>query len=314
MNLPTVVDAWLWPAFIVVVVLLILGDLLLGHKENKIPSQKESLLWSALWVGLSLSFTAWFGYRYGTALGFEFLTGYLVELSLSVDNLFVILLIFKSFKIPANNQHRVLFWGILGAIIFRGILIVVGVDLIHKFDWLMYVFGLFLVFTGLKFVFESDKEKDVTDSALVKTLGRYIPLSTSNSSGRFFLREGGQLKATTLFLALIVIEISDLVFAVDSIPAVLAITRDAFIAFGSNILAILGLRALYFVIAEWVSSLRYLKPGLAVILMFIGIKMLTAGFVHISSWVSLLVIIGVLSTAALTSWYAARAEKDRHSQ
>jgi tellurite resistance protein TerC len=311
MSLHTVsaVDTWLWPAFIGSVLFLLFLDLFVLHKKNEVMSQKQALGWSAFWISLSLMFTAWFTYRYGTTLGTQFLTGYLVEQSLSIDNLFVILLIFQSLKIPQANQHRVLFWGILGAIVFRGILIVVGVDLIHRFDWLMYVFGGILIVTGAKLFFGSDESQDVNDSFAVRVARKFLPLTKKFHGDHFWARENGVLVATPLFLALIVIELSDIIFAVDSIPAVLAITKDAFVAFGSNILAILGLRSLYFVIAEWVSKLKYLKPGLAVILCFIGGKMLLANFYHVPSWVSLLVIIGVLTTAGLTSWYVARQEK-----
>lgn len=314
LSLQTVVDPWLWPAFICAVLFFILLDLFVLHKKDEVMSQKQALGWSAFWIGLSLLFAGWFTFQYGTNLGVQFLTGYLVEQTLSIDNLFVILLIFQSFKIPQANQHRVLFWGIMGAIVFRGILIVIGVDLIHKFDWLMYVFGGILILTGAKFFFESDEKKDVTDSFAVKVAQKFIPLTPRFHGNYFWAREGGKWVATPLFLALIVIEISDIIFAVDSIPAVLAVTNDAFVAFGSNILAILGLRSLYFVIAEWVSQLKYLKPGLAVILCYIGTKMSISNFYHVPSWVSLVVITGVLSTAALTSWYVARQQKRKLSK
>lgn len=308
MNLPTVVDPWLWPAFIGGILFLILLDLFVLHRKAEVMHHKEALMWTGIWTGISLAFSAWFASQYGSALGIQFLTGYVVELSLSIDNLFVILLIFKSFRIPQKDQHRVLFWGIMGAIVFRGVLIIIGVDLIHKFDWLMYVFGGILIVTGLKFFFESDEEKDVADSGIVKFARRLFPVTDGLHGQHFFVIENAVRKATPLFLALVVIELSDIIFAVDSIPAVLAITQDAFVAFGSNILAVMGLRALYFVIAEWVGQLRYLKPGLAVILCFIGGKMLVAEYYHVPSWVSLSVIVGVLATAALTSWYVARVK------
>ncbi len=305
-HLPTVVDPWLWPAFICGVLFLVLLDLFVLHRKAEVMNHKEALLWTGIWTVISLTFSGWFAHEYGSALGLQFLTGYVVEQSLSIDNLFVILLIFKSFRIPQRNQHRVLFWGIMGAIVFRGILIIVGVDLLHKFSWLMYVFGAVLIFTGLKFLFESDEEKGVEDSIAVRWARRILPTTEGLHGEHFFVVENAVRKATPLFLALVVIEISDIIFAVDSIPAVLAVTQDAFVAFGSNILAVLGLRALYFVIAGWVGHLRYLKPGLAVILCFVGAKMIAADWYHIPSWVSLAVIIGVLVTAALTSWYVAR--------
>lgn len=305
-NLPTAVDAWLWPAFIGTILTLLFFDLFVLHRKSEVMSQKQALGWSLFWITLSLIFTGWFASQYGMELGVPFLTGYLVELSLSVDNLFVIFLVFQSLHIPKRYQHRVLFWGILGAVLSRGALIILGVELIHRFEWLMYVFGGILVVTAAKLVVGSDESEEVTESWVVRMARRYLRVSDKPDGDHFFTRENGLLKATPLFLALVVVEISDIIFAVDSIPAVLAITNDAFVAFGSNILAILGLRSLYFVIAEWVSRLRYLKPGLSVILGFIGVKMLISHYYKIPSWVSLLVIVGVLLTAGLTSWYVAR--------
>ncbi|MCC7440217.1 MAG: TerC family protein [Bdellovibrionales bacterium] len=308
-SLLSVADNWLWPAFIGSVVFLILADLAFFHRNKRALHVKEALLLSGFWVALAMGFNGWFAGRYGNEPGLQFLTGYLVELSLSVDNLFVILLIFKSFKIPATHQHRVLFWGIFGAVILRGILIVVGADLIHRFHWIMYIFGAILIFSAGKFLFESDEQKDVTETGFVKFLKRRIPFTDKLHGEHFFALEGGKRKATLLFLALCVIEMTDLVFAVDSIPAVFAVTRDPFIAFASNILAVLGLRAMYFVLSGWVAKFRYLKPGLAVILGFVGIKMLIMEWYKIPSMVSLMVIVGVLVTAGLSSWYVNRMEE-----
>lgn len=308
MHLPTIVDSWMWPSFIGGVLGLIILDLLVFHKSPKELTFKQAAGWSVFWIVLALSYNLWFGFQYGTQLGIEFVTGYLVELSLSVDNLFVMLLIFKAFGVPSKFQHRVLFWGIMGAIVFRGVLIIVGVDLIHKFDWLMFVFGAILIFSGGKLLFESDEEKDVMDSFVVRLFRKFVPMSTTIESERFFTHVEGKKLATPLLLVLALIEVTDIVFAVDSIPAVLAVTKDAFVAFASNILALLGLRSLYFVLADWIGRFRYLKPGLAVILTFVGVKMIIAqafGF-HMPSWISLTVIIGVLLTAGLTSWYVNR--------
>ena len=237
------------------------------------------------------------------------MTGYLVEKSLSVDNLFVILLIFSSFRIPDQYQHRVLFYGVLGAVVLRAFFIILGAQLLHLFHWILYVFGAILVITAIKFLRESDEEMDVKENWSIRFLKRVIPTTTSFNGNHFFLIEDGVRKATPLLLALVVIEVTDLIFAVDSIPAVFAVTQDAFVAFASNILAILGLRALYFVLADWVGKLRYLKPGLAAILGFIGIKMLLLDVFKIPSWISLLVISAILITAALSSWYVARLEE-----
>lgn len=274
-------------------------------------SRKSALIESGIWISVALVFNVWFGVTYGKELGTEFLTGYLVEKSLSVDNLFVILLIFSSFKIPAQYQHRILFYGVLGAIVLRAFFIMVGAQLLHHFHWILYVFGGILVVTAIKFLIESDDKEDVQESWATRLIKRIIPTTSTIEGNHFFVIENGIRKATPLFLALAVIEVTDLIFAVDSIPAVFAVTQDAFVAFASNILAILGLRALYFVLADWVSKLRYLKPGLAAILGFIGVKMLLIDFIKIPSSVSLLVIFSILLTAGLSSWYVAKIEESK---
>lgn len=303
-HLSTEVNPSLWPLFILAVLALLAFDLFIFNRKPKEMKIKEALSWSIVWVSLAVGFNIWFAFNYGANLGLQFTTGYLVELSLSVDNLFVMLLIFKSFKVPSKYQHSVLFWGILGAILSRGILILVGVDLVNHFHWMLYIFGAILLISALKFMFETDKKEDVTESWFARYFKKIVPMTSKIESGHFFVKEDGIRKATPLFLVLLVIEATDIIFAVDSVPAVLAITHDAFVAFGSNILALLGLRSLYFVLAEWIDKFRYLKPGLAAILAFVGTKMLIVDFYHIPSWVSLLVIIMVLFTAGLTSWYA----------
>jgi len=301
----SVAPPWLWATFTFGVLVLLLIDLsLFGRGHHKIQT-KTALLESGIWITVALCFNAWFAISFGSELGFEFLTGYLVEKTLSVDNLFVILLIFSSFRIPDAYQHRVLFYGVLGAIVLRAVFILLGAHLLQAFHWVLYVFGLILVITAVKFLRDTDEAMDAKENWAIRALKRVIPTTDKFSKGNFFVVENGVRRATPLFLALVVIEVTDLVFAVDSVPAVFAITQDAFVAFASNILAILGLRALYFVLAEWVSKLRYLKPGLAVILGFIGAKMLFVDFVKIPSWVSLLVIFAVLTTAGLSSWYVA---------
>ncbi len=307
----SVAPTWLWISFSVGIIVLLGVDLsLFGRGDHKV-SRKAALLESGLWVTISLIFTAWFWNTYGQDLGLEFLTGYLVEKSLSIDNLFIILLIFKSFQIPDKYQHRVLFYGVLGAVVFRTLFIILGAQLLNALHWVLYIFGFILLATAVKFLRESDTEVSAEESWSIRTLKRFIPTTSKINGNYFFAVEDGVKKATPLFLALFVIEITDLVFAVDSIPAVFAITKDAFVAFGSNILAILGLRALYFVLADWVAKLRYLKPGLAAVLGFIGVKMLIVDFFKIPSWVSLLVIVSILTTAALSSWYVSRVESNR---
>lgn len=304
----SVAPPWLWISFSIGILVLLVIDLSLFGKQGQQISKKAALIESGLWVAIALLFNAWFWWRYGSSLGFEFLTGYLVEKSLSVDNLFIILLIFGAFKIPSQFQHRILFYGVLGAIILRALFIILGAQLLQAFHGILYVFGGILVYTAIKFLRESDDKVDVQENWSMKLIKKIYPTSNDLSQNKFFVTENGIRKMTPLFLALVFIELTDLVFAVDSIPAVFAVTQDAFVAFASNILAVLGLRALYFVLADWVGQLRYLKPGLAAILGFIGIKMLIMDFVKIPSWVSLLVIFSILVTAALSSWYVVRNE------
>lgn len=305
----SVAPSWLWIAFTLGVLVLLAIDLSLFGRGNQKVQTKAALLESGIWISVALGFNAWFAMSFGTELGLEFLTGYLVEKSLSVDNLFVILLIFSSFRIPEAYQHRVLFYGVLGAIVLRAIFILLGAHLLHTFHWVLYIFGFILVITAIKFLRDTDDKIDAKENWSIRLLKRFMPTTEKFNGSHFFIVDGGVRKATPIFLALVVIEVTDLVFAVDSIPAVFAVTDDAFVAFASNILAILGLRALYFVLADWVTKLRYLKPGLAAILGFIGVKMLLVDFVKIPSWISLLVIFSVLMTAGLSSWYVARIEE-----
>ncbi len=305
----SIAPSWLWIAFSVGIFVLLLIDLSLFGKGTHKISRKSALLESGIWITVALAFNLWFGYAFGKELGLEFLTGYLVEKSLSVDNLFVILLIFSSFRIPDQYQHRVLFYGVLGAIVLRAFFIILGAQLLHLFHWILYVFGAILVITAIKFLRETDEENDVQENWSIRLIRRLIPTTSSFNGNNFVLVENGVRKATPLFLALIAIEVTDLIFAVDSIPAVFAVTQDAFVAFASNILAILGLRALYFVLADLVGKLRYLKPGLAAVLGFIGMKMLLLEVFKIPNWVSLLVIFSILTTAGLSSWYVARLEE-----
>jgi len=308
----TFVPDSLWWYFLAGITALILFDILVIHRQDKEESLKSAILNTALWIGIGLSFNAWFAYEYGSEAGTDFLTAYIIEKSLSMDNVFVMLLLFESLRIPAMYQHRVLFWGILGAIIFRGIFIIIGVDLIHRFEWVMYIFGLILVYSAIRFLIDKHEDVNEAEHSMLKILKKIMPVTTRIEGHHFFLIENGRRAATPLFAALVLIETSDIIFAVDSIPAVFAVTTDAFIAFSSNILAILGLRSLYFVIAHSVKNMRYLKPGLAVILGYVGIKMLIVQWIKIPSWISLLVIVGILTTAGLTSWYVNQLEKRPH--
>jgi tellurite resistance protein TerC len=293
----------LWGGFILFIVGLLSIDLIVFNRRPHEIHVREALLWSGGWIVLALLFNAgvyaWFGHD--PAL--QFLTGYLVEKSLSVDNLFVFLLLFTYFKVPPEYQHKVLYWGILGALIMRGFLIITGSALITRFHWILYLFGLFLVITGLRMAFgnEEDGEVHPDRNIVVKFFRRIFPVTPEYHGNRFFVRIGGKRFATLLFVVVIVVETTDLVFAVDSIPAVFAISRDPFIIFTSNVFAILGLRSLYFALAGMMNMFYYLRVGLAVVLTFIGLKMLVEPFYSLPTALALAAVGGVLSVAVIAS-------------
>jgi tellurite resistance protein TerC len=264
----------LWGSFIAFILLLLLIDLGFANKNPHKISIKEALLWSAGYIFLALLFNLGVYHFMGTQAGLEFFTGYLIEKSLSIDNIFVFSLIFTQFKIPLQYQHRVLFWGILGAIVMRAILILLGAQLLESFHWMIYVFGGFLVYTGIKMLMIIDQPTDFTHNKVVVWIKKIYPVKDSADSQNFFEMSGGKRVMTPLFIALIMVEISDVVFALDSIPAIFAITKDPFIVYTTNIFAILGLRSLYFVLADVVNRFHYLKHGLSLILMVVGSKML----------------------------------------
>jgi len=303
-------QSWLWISFVSVVLILIIADLLLFHKSAHKIKAKEAIAQSVFWIVLALLFNLWFAHNYGLKAGSEFLSGYLIEKGLSIDNLFVILLVFQTLKIPTDYQHRVLFWGVFGAILMRGTILIFGAHLVAHFHWVLYIFGFFLIVTAIKFLKDEKDEVKVAEHWSVRVLKKFYPITDKLHNQHFFIKDAGRRTATPLFVALILVEISDIIFAVDSIPAVFSVTTDPFIAFASNILAILGLRSLYFVMANWVSQLKYLKPGLAVILAFVGSKMLIDPWYKISSDVSLIVIVCILLTAALGSWFATKRSKN----
>jgi tellurite resistance protein TerC len=290
-----------WILFLLAVVFILALDLGVFNKTPHIISTKEASKWTLIWVTLSFLFSGVIYWLYTTnyienpdnlkpsVAAMKFITGYLIELSLSVDNIFVIAIIFASFKIPQKYQHRVLFWGILGAIVFRGLMIFFGVMLINKFAWTTYVFGVFLIFTALKMLFSGEEEDfQPKDSFVYKTLGKIIPITSHMDHEKFFiLTEKGKKAATPLFVALIVIEVMDVLFAVDSVPAILAITKDPFLVFSSNIFAILGLRSMYFFLANMLAKFSYLEYSLIAILSFVGLKMLLHDVVHLPEWASL---------------------------
>ena len=276
-------------------------DLGVFHRKSHTVGMKEALTWSGVWIALALIFNAGIWYWHGTTKGLTFLTGYVVELSLSVDNLFVFLLIFAYFKVPAQYQHKVLFWGILGALVMRAVFIGAGIALIQKFHWIIYVFGAVLVISGLKMAFEKDKEVHPEKNPVLKLFRRFMPVTGEYHGGDFFVKREKLWLATPLFIVLLMLETTDLVFAVDSVPAVLAITTDPFIVYTSNVFAILGLRSMFFALAGVMKLFHYLHYGLAAVLVFVGGKMLLAGFYKIPTLASLLVIIGLLAVAVVAS-------------
>jgi TerC family integral membrane protein len=292
----------LWAAFLVGVLVVLAVDLRISSRDQS-STFKEALWWSVFWIVLSVGFGFFVWFKYGGEQGLEFFAGYLLEKSLSVDNLFVFVLLFRSFAIPPRHQHRVLFWGVLGAIVLRGSLILAGVALVRTFHWVIAVFGAVLVYTAWKILFHKDEEDaQPADSAVVRWVAKKFPMTNSLEGSHFFVRHGETTCATPLFLALVAAETTDLVFALDSIPAVFAVTDDPFLVFSSNICALLGLRALYFVVRGALTRLRYLKPGLAGILIFVGLKMLLYKWVELPTGTSLMIIAGILAVALLASW------------
>ena len=295
-------STWLWIGFSVFILLMMSLDLGLLNRKAHVIKYREAATWSAVWVTLALIFAGLVFYYQGTDRGLEFLTGYLIELSLSVDNLFVFLLIFSYFKVPAKYQHRVLFWGVMGALVMRLTMIFIGAALINRFHWIIYIFGAFLVYTGIKMFKHEDLDIRPEDNPLVKFVTRYIPITRHYEEEKFFTRVNGRLTGTLLFLVLVIVEVTDLVFAVDSIPAIFAITTNTFIVYTSNVFAILGLRSMYFLLAGVVEKFQYLKMGLAIVLTFIGAKMLVVAVgVHIPIWFSLIFVAVVLLSSVIAS-------------
>lgn len=294
----------LWAGFNLFIVAMLIVDLVLFHRKAHTVRVKEALCLTGFWILLALLF-GWGVYvRRGPDAGLNFLTGYLLEYSLSVDNIFVFLLIFSFFRVPSHYQHKVLFWGILGACIMRAFFILTGVALIHRFHWIIYIFGAFLIFTGIKLALEKDKEIEPEKNPLLKLFRRLMPITEGYVEDKFFVRRDARLFATPLFVVLLVIETTDVVFAVDSIPAILAITTDPFIVYTSNMFAILGLRSLFFALAAIMNLFHHLHYGLAAILIFVGIKMLVSEFYKVPVGMALCVIgsILVLSIVASLVW------------
>lgn len=294
-------STWLWIGFSVFIFLMLSLDLGLLNRKAHTIKYREAATWSAVWVTLAMIFASLVFWYQGTTRGLEFLTGYLIELSLSVDNLFVFLLIFSYFKVPAKYQHRVLFWGVLGALIMRLTMIFVGAALINRFHWIIYIFGAFLIYTGIKMFKQEELDIQPEDNPMVQLLTRYVPIDRHYQEQKFFTRINGRLTGTLLLLVLIIVEFTDLVFAVDSIPAIFAITTDTFIVYTSNVFAILGLRSMYFLLAGVVEKFQYLRMGLAIVLTFIGVKMIMSFAIHIPIWISLIFVATVLLGSVVAS-------------
>ncbi len=294
-------NPWLWAGFLAVILTLLSLDLGVFHKKDAVVPAREAMSWVVVWASLALLFDAFVWWRFGASKAVEFLTGWLIEQSLSVDNLFVFVIVFATFRIPPHLQHRVLYWGILTALVLRGGMIIGGTALLQRFHWMIYAFGAFLLFTGVKLFFHEEEEHDPQHSLAFRALRRVVPATASLHGNHFFAREGGRRVATPLFLCLSLIEISDVVFALDSVPAIFGVTLDPFIVFTSNIFAILGLRSLYFAIASLIGRFEYLKYGLAAVLVFIGAKMTVSRWVHIHSLVSLAVVVALLGAAIALS-------------
>ena len=307
------ISSWHWAGFVLCVLVFLALDLGVFHRKAHVVGFKEALAWTGLWVTLAMLF----GLVIAPALvpewqlqqTVEFITGYVIELSLSMDNVFVIALIFTHFAVPSRHQHRVLFWGILGALIMRGLMIWLGVELLHRFEWLLIALGAFLVVSGIKMIFTQEKESDPEKTIVVRLTRKFFPVSSTFDGQKFLTRINGRTLLTPLALVLLLVEATDLIFALDSIPAIFAITKDAFIVFTSNVFAILGLRSLYFVLAGAIQYFRYLKIGLSIVLVFIGLKMVLEHYLPIPTPLSLGIVVLIIAGSILLSVKATRREK-----
>ena len=288
---------WFWVGFIAFVLTMLALDLGVFNRTPHVVKTHEALIWTSVWVGLALVFAGGLAVFADHQAALTFLTGYVIEESLSVDNIFVIVLIFQYFRVPPQYQHRVLFWGILGALVMRGLFIGLGAALLARFEWIIYIFGALLVITGIRMAVKQDEEFDGEQNQVVKLVRRFLPVTSGYQGKHFFTLENGRRHATPLFLVLVLVEATDLIFAIDSIPAIFGITRDPFLVFTSNIFAVMGLRSLFFLLAHVVTKFYLLKYGLAVILTFVGSKMILEAWVHIPILVSLGVVVGVLAAS-----------------
>jgi tellurite resistance protein TerC len=303
---------WAWVGFHGLVFVMLALDLGVFNRKAHAPSVREALGWSLVWIALAACFNVLVWRFEGAQKGMEFLTGYVLEKSLSVDNLFVFVLLFGAFQVDMRHQHRVLFWGVLGALIMRAVMILAGVALLNRFHWMMYVFGGFLVFTGIKMLIQEEHQSDPRNNPLVRLFRKFVPFDEHGGHEHFWTVRDGKRYATPMMLVLVCVEVTDLVFAVDSIPAVLAVSRDPFIVYTSNVFAILGLRSLYFLLAKMMDRFHRLKIGLAFILTFVGVKMCIVEWVKIPTALSLLIIAAILSGSVVASlaWPAEHPDED----
>jgi len=289
-----------WILFNVFVLTMLALDLVVFHRRAHTVKFREALMWSGLWIGLAAVFAVIVYYWHGRGASLQFITGYVIELSLSIDNLFVFLLIFRYFRVPSTHQHKVLFWGILGALVMRAVFILVGVGLISKFEWIIYAFGALLVYSGIKLFRQQEAEIHPERNPLLRLFRKWMPVTKDYVGNKFFVRQPG-LYATPLFIVLLVVETTDVLFAVDSIPAILAITLNAFIVYTSNVFAILGLRSMYFALAGMMELFHYLHYGLALVLIFVGAKMLGSHYIELPTELALGIVAGILIVSVLAS-------------
>jgi tellurite resistance protein TerC len=295
------VELWVWGAFVGLILGLLALDLFVFHREAHEVGFREATKFSAFWIALGLLFGLLVLAVWGPTAGGEYLAGYLIEKALSIDNIFVFALVLNYFSVPAKYQHRELFWGIIGALVFRAIFIAAGITLLNNFHWVIYVFGGFLIFTGVKMARHSEEEVHPERNPVLALFRRFVPMTPDYEGAHFVVRRGGRRLATPLLAVLVLVETTDVIFAVDSIPAILAVTRDPFLVFSSNAFAILGLRALYFMLAGMMDRFVYLKIGLAVVLIFVGVKMVAAEWYHVPIWASLVVIAATIAVSVVAS-------------
>ncbi len=318
--MPTISESSLWIGFIVFLVSVLTLDLLIFHRKTRVVSFNEAALWTFIWFAFAMGFAGLLYVLpgYGIDRASEFITGYVLEQALSVDNLFVFVLIFGGFAVPTAYQHRVLFWGILGAIVLRGVFILLGSAVVARFEWVLYIFGAFLLYTGGKLLFKKDEEEEaesIEDNRIVKIARRFLRITDGYRKDRFFVIENGKWMATPLFLVLIVIELSDLIFAVDSIPTIFGVTTHGLIVFTSNMFAILGLRSIYIVLERLLPMFRFLERAIAIILIFIGVKILIKYFgIHLSEGISLGIVLTLLTGSILLSKLIPAKPEDEHAK